>query len=136
MDEHDFSLKALVEATDFDKLALVVQGANAMCETTETKKRFEIQARELFRCFKYVERKEVDDTVFHYKNAISAVYEQLQEKRKHADNSELMAQINEIVSGYVGVTQNDADDDSKKFDISNIDFDRSVRSLKRLRTRT
>ena len=95
-----------------------------MCETTETKKRFEIQARELFRCFKYVERKEVDDTVFHYKNAISAVYEQLQEKRKHADNSELMAQINEIVSGYVGVTKTDTDDDSKKFDISNIDFDR------------
>lgn len=124
MDEHDFSLKALVEATDFDKLALVVQGANAMCETTETKKRFEIQARELFRCFKYVERKEVDDAVFHYKNAISAVYEQLQEKRKHADNSELMAQINEIVSGYIGVTKTDADDDSKKFDISNIDFDR------------
>lgn len=124
MGEHDFSLKALVEATDFDKLALVVQGANAMCETTETKKRFEIQARELFRCFKYVERKEVDDTVFHYKNAISAVYEQLQEKRKHADNSELMAQINEIVSGYVGVTKTDADEDSKKFDISNIDFDR------------
>jgi type I restriction enzyme R subunit len=35
-----------------------------------------------------------------------------------------MAQINEIVSGYVGVTKTDADDDSKKFDISNIDFDR------------
>lgn len=50
--------------------------------------------------------------------------ESIHEKRKHADNSELMAQNNEIVSGYVGVTKTDTDDYSKKFDISNIDFDR------------
>lgn len=85
--EHGFEFKKLVEASDFAKLALVVAGANAMCATMEIRKTFEIQARELFRTFKYVERNEVSDDTFRYKNAISAVYEQLQEKRKHADNS-------------------------------------------------
>lgn len=128
---HGFELKKLVEASDFAKLALVVAGANAMCATMEIRKTFEIQARELFRTFKYVERKEVPDDTFHYKNAISAVYEQLQEKRKHADNSELMAQINEIVSAYVSVTKSDDEEDSKKFDISRIDFDRLRKEFER-----
>lgn len=131
MSEHDFSLKALVEASDFEKLSLVKQGADAMCSSAETKKRFEIQARELFRSFKYVERNEVSAETVHYKNAISAVYDQLQEKRKHADNSELMAQINEIVSGYVSVAKQESNEDSKKFDISNIDFDRLRKEFER-----
>ncbi len=67
----------LVVATDFEKLALVAQAANAVCATDEIKKRFEIQARELFRMFKYIEKNEVSADTHHYKNAISAIYEQL-----------------------------------------------------------
>ena len=135
MDEHGFALKSLVEATDFEKLALVAAGANAICTSTEVKQRFEIQARELFRCFKYIERKEVSAETVHYKNAISAIYEQLQEKRKHADNSALMAQLNEIVSSYVDVTKNPGDEDSRKFDISNIDFDRLRKEFEKAKNR-
>ena len=124
MTEQHFSLKLLVEAKDFEKLALVKEGANAMCTTDEIKKRFEIQARELFRMFKYIEKKEISKETHSYKDAISAVYEQMQEKRRHADNSALMAQISGIVSEYVEVTKNEGLEDNKKFDISNIDFDR------------
>ena len=98
-----FNLKDLVAADDFAKLALVKKGANAMCATDEIKKRFEIQARELFRMFKYVERGELSEESVHYKNAISAVYDLMQEKRKHADNSALMAEINEIVSEHIPI---------------------------------
>jgi type I restriction enzyme R subunit len=135
MTEHGFSLKSLVEADDFAKLALVASGANAMCATDEIKKRFEIQARELFRMFKYIEKGEVSDETVHYKNAISAIYDQLQEKRVHADNSTLMAQINEIVSGAVSVTKNTSDNDNKKFDISKIDFDRLRREFERVQNK-
>lgn len=124
MNDHGFVLNDLVTADDFAKLALVQSGANAMCATDEIKKRFEIQARELFRMFKYVEKGEVSAETLHYKNAISAIYHQLQEKRVHADNSALMAQINKIVSDAVSVTKNDTADENKKFDISKIDFDR------------
>lgn len=124
MTEQQFSLKELTEADDFAKLALVRAGADAMCASDEIKKHFEIQARELFRMFKYIEKGEVSEETHRYKNAISEVYGQLQEKRKHADNSALMAQINAIVSEYVTVTKNTVGEDNKRFDISNIDFDR------------
>ncbi len=122
--EHGFSLEKLVNASDFEKVALIQDGADAVCTTTEIKKRFEIQARELFRKFKYIESKEVSEETVQYKNAISAIYDQLQEKRKHADNSALMSQISEIVSNHVSVTRVIHSTDSKKFDISKIDFDR------------
>ena len=48
----------------------------------------------------------------------------LQERRKHADNSALMAQINDIVSEHITVTQSDISEEGRKFDISKIDFDR------------
>lgn len=124
MEEHSFSLKSLVDADDFAKLALVKAGANAMCGTDEIKKRFEIQARELFRMFKYVGKSEVSAETRHYKNAISAVYEQMQQRRRHSDNSALMAHINAIISEYISVTRQAGSDESKKFDISKIDFDR------------
>lgn len=122
--EQGFLLSELIEASDFAKLALVQDGANAVCATMEIKKRFEIQARELFRNFKYIESKEVSSEAVQYKNAISAIYEQLQEKRKCADNSALMSQISEIVSNHVLVNKLISSSDSKKFDISKIDFDR------------
>lgn len=122
--EHGFSLENLVNASDFEKVALIQDGADAVCATTEIKKRFEIQARELFRKFKYIESKEVSEETVQYKNAISAIYDQLQEKRKHADNSALMSQISDIVSNHVSVTRVIHSADSKKFDISKIDFDR------------
>ncbi|MEE1126546.1 MAG: type I restriction endonuclease subunit R [Acutalibacteraceae bacterium] len=124
MSEQGFLLKNLVNATDFQKLALVAEGANAMTVTDEIKKRFEIQARELFRMFKYVEKNEVSESTHQYKNAINAIYEQMQVRRRHADNSALMAQINGIISEHIYVNNNTGLAESKKFDISNIDFDR------------
>ena len=135
MSDNGFSLKDLVDSDDFAKLALVQAGANAMCTTSEIKKRFEIQARELFRMFKYVEKNEVSQETHSYKNAISEIYDQLQQKRKHADNSVLMAQINEIVSGYVTVTKNEGTEESKKFDISRIDFDRLRKEFERVKNK-
>ena len=136
MDEHGFPLKALVKADDFAKLSFVAEGANAMCATDEIKKRFEIQARELFRMFKYVEKNEVSAETYHYKNAISAVYEQMQQKRIHSDNSALMAHINEIVSEYVVVERTTAAPaESKKFDISKIDFDRLRKEFERAKNK-
>ena len=131
MSEQQFVLKDLIVADDFKKLALVRAGADAMCRTDEIKKRFEIQARELFRMFKYIEKNEVSIETHKYKNAISEIYDQLQTKRRHADNSALMAQINEIVSEYVSVTKNTGAEESKKFDISNIDFERLRREFEK-----
>lgn len=125
MQQNGFDLTKLVNLEGFEKLALVQEGANAMCVSEEIKKRFEIMARELFKLFKYAERNELSDSHRAYKNAISAVYDQMQEKRKYSDTTDLMVTVNDIVSDYVVVRKNEAGlVESKRFDISKIDFDR------------
>ena len=132
MAEHGFNLSELVAATDFKKMALLKNAANAMCGTEEIKKRFEIQARELFRMFKFVEKNELSADDYKYKNAISEVYNLLQEKKKHADNSALMAQINDIISENIAVVRTENVEESKKFDISNIDFEQLRKEFERM----
>jgi len=135
MSSNGFSLQTLVNAKDFEKLALVQSGANAMSATDEIKKRFEIQARELFRMFKYVGKGEVSDHSVHCKNAISAIYDRMQVRRAHADNSALMSNINQIVSEYIIVNKSEGLAESKKFDISSIDFDRLRREFERVQNK-
>lgn len=129
--KYEFELKKLVEATDFAKLALVVEGANAVSRTDEIKKKFEIQARELFRMFKYVNHNDLDEEQYKYKNAISAIYDQLQDRVYHADNSALMSQINSIVSKHIYITKTNSNEGNRKFDISKIDFDRLRKEFER-----
>ncbi|MCD7883177.1 MAG: type I restriction endonuclease subunit R [Lachnospiraceae bacterium] len=122
--EHNFSLKALIDATDFKKLALLQDAANAMCETLEIKKTFQTYAVELNRLMKYANRDDVDQETRAYKDAILAIYEELQKKRKHADNTDLMVQINGIVNEYILIErQGNGLVPSRQFDISKIDFD-------------
>ncbi len=125
MMQHGFDLAALVKAESFAKLALLQAGANAMCASEEIKKSFEIMARELFKLFKYANRQEITDEQRSCKNAISAVYDQMQEKRRHADTTDLMVAVNQIVSEYVTVQKSEEGlVASRRFDISQIDFDR------------
>ena len=122
--EHGFRLQELVDAQDFEKMGLVQDAVNAMCETLETKKTFQTYASELARLFRYADRDDVDDAVRARKNAILAIYEGLQQKRKHADNTDLMVQINGIVNEYIHVEKPDQEAvPSRQFDISKIDFD-------------
>lgn len=107
-----------------DAVAFVQDAVNAMCETLETKKTFQTYASELARLFRYADRDDVDDAVRARKNAILAIYEGLQQKRKHADNTDLMVQINGIVNEYIHVEKPDQEAvPSRQFDISKIDFD-------------
>lgn len=144
MKQHGFDLSFLVHATDFNKLALVQAGANAMCISEEVKKRFEVMARELFKLFKYVEKQEISDSDRAFKNAISAVYDQMQEKRKRSDNTDLMIQLHDIVSEYISVLNpaNRVREDgvnylaeSRRFDISHIDFDRLQQEFARVKNK-
>jgi len=136
MKENGFDLTKLIQAIDFEKLSLVKEGANAMCVSGEVKKRFEIMARELFKLFKYVERTEINDKHRAYKNAISEVYDQMQEKRKHSETTDLMIQLHNIVGEYIIVHDKFlVSEEAKRFDISRIDFVRLQQEFARARNK-
>ena len=123
LDELGFDLSALVAAKDFAKQALIKSGADAVCGNMEDKKEFQTYASELVRVMKYLQREDLTEDQVQYRDAIVAIYKELQLKRKHADNTDLMVEINRIISENLTLEPITGTGDSKQFDISKIDFD-------------
>ena len=121
--ELGFSLSALVAAKDFAKQAMIKAGANTLCGSMEDKKEFQTYASELVRVMKYLQRDELTEEQIQYRDAIVAIYKELQKKRKHADNTDLMVEINRIISENLTLEPVADTGESKQFDISKIDFD-------------
>ena len=57
------------------------------------------------------------------RNTIRAILNELKKKRKHADNTDLMVEINNIINSYITVESKPDDSETKRFDISQINFD-------------
>ena len=123
LDELGFDLSALVAAKDFAKQALIKTGADAVCSSMEDKKEFQTYASELVRVMKYLQRDDLTEEQIQYRDAIVAIYKELQLKRKHADNTDLMVEINRIISENLTLEPVADTGSSKQFDISKIDFD-------------
>ena len=124
LQEHGFCLQALISAAYFEKMRYVQAGEEAVSGSLEERKQFQVYASELTRMMKYADREDISGQVRKEFEAIEAIYRQMQKKRKHANNTDLMVEINQIVSEYVQV---DAPGEgivlSRQFDISRIDFD-------------
>ena len=123
--EHDFELKELIEADNFFKLDLLKEAANAMCETAEIRKTYCTFATTLLKLWKYLDREDITPEMKKQKDAIEAIYKELQKKRKHADITDLSVAINEIVNEHLQVDASMVADPnaSRRFDISSINFD-------------
>lgn len=133
LQQRNFSLNELIAATDFKKMALLKEAANILCETLEIKKTFQAYASELAKIFKFINTNDVDESIRKYKEAILAIDGQLQAKRKSADNTALMVEINRIVNEYVSTESTGGG--TTKFDISKIDFDLLQREFAKSKTK-
>lgn len=123
--EKDFDLQMLMDACDFMKLSYLQEAANAVCGTIEDKKTFTTYASELNRIMKYIDRDNITNYTRKEYEAIAAIYAELQKKRKHVNTTDLMVQINAIISSYVEIqyTPMMIREEPRRFDISAIDFD-------------
>lgn len=123
--EKDFELKKLVDALDFKKIAYLQEAANIVCETIEDKKSYSTYASELIRLIKYADRDDITENIRKEHDAIVAIYAELQKKRKHTNTTDLMIEINKIISDYVEIKEMPmvVKEESCRFDISAIDFD-------------
>ena len=123
--EHDFELDSLIRAENFMKLSLLKEAANAMCETAEIRKTYCTYATTLLKLWKYLDREDISHEMKQQKDAIDAIYKELQQKRKHADITDLSVAINEIVNDHLEIETTMAADDgpNRRFDISGINFE-------------
>lgn len=133
--ENDFDLEMLINAYDFMKLSYLQEAANAVCGSIEDKKTFTTYASELKRLMKYTDRDDINGHTRKQYEAIAAIYAELQKKRKHINTTDLMIEINEIISEYVEIQQtpNVVREPPRRFDISAIDFDLLRREFAKVR---
>ena len=125
LQEYNFELERLIHAENFMKLALLKEAANAMCESAETRKTYCTFATTLTKLWKYLDREDITTEMKQQKDAIAAIYKELQKKRKHADITDLSVAINEIVNDHLEIEATTAAEEgpSRRFDISGINFD-------------
>ena len=124
---HDkgFELQNLVEAASFEKLSLLKNAANAMCATAEIRKSYCTFATTLLKLWKYLDREDITEEMRKKKDALEAIYKELQKKRKHADITDLSVAINDIINEHLEIddTHLILTDSGRRYNISGIDFD-------------
>ena len=137
LDENDFDLEMLIDAYDFAKLSYLQEAANAVCGSIEDKKTFTTYASELNRLMKYTDREDITGHARKQYEAIAAIYAELQKKRKHINTTDLMIQINGIISSHVQIEETPmmVREEPRRFDISAIDFDLLRREFAKVKTK-
>jgi len=122
--ERGFVLQDLICSYDFPKMYYLQKGANIVCGTVEERKTFSAYASELNRLMKYTDRDDIDRNVRKEYEAVAAIYAEIKKKRKHINITDLMVEINNIISDYVEIEHSYMiNEEVKRFDISGIDFD-------------
>lgn len=103
LSELDFDLKTLIEASAMGKIAAINNGINAICRNEETKAKFEISARNVFRKYKALfPEKQAKQFVREY-NAIDALYSKLNAKIKRADVTEVIMRLQSVVNESISI---------------------------------
>ena len=123
--ERGFDLYDVILETGFDRIAAINKATEAINQSEETRKRFEILAREIFKKFKAcLTIKEVNEYKAQH-GAVDIIYKKLQEEREKADISEIMKELQGIVDEAIEPDMAAMPDDKDKiYDISKIDFER------------
>ena len=128
-----FDLEKLVEAVGFAKLALLSKNSedsavNAVCRTDETRARFEVLAREVFRKRRALVSEPRRIKPYRQRaDAVDAIYKKLQDNKAAADISAVMMALHGIVDQaitHAGPTRVPGAQSGKLYDISHIDFDK------------
>jgi type I restriction enzyme R subunit len=123
-------LNAVVTSSGFQRIATIESLKNLINENDETRKRFEIMAREVFNKFKAcLTIKGVNDHRADV-GAINIIYKSLQEDRDAADISSILRELHAVIEPAIAV-KTDGPNGGRIYDISAIDFDRLRKEFER-----
>lgn len=125
--KHDFELNRIITETGFAKNAAIAQAKEIINQNDETRKRFEVMAREVFNKFKACINVPGINAYRDLRDAINVLYKSLQADKDNADISEIMKELYEIVDRCIDTTHKISEpkpDGERIYDISQIDFER------------
>jgi len=126
VDECRFSLSKIIDAEDtLHKIKHIQEGYNAICDTDETKAKFGVLSRELFKKYKALMP---DQAIYSYKDkrdAINALYTMVNAKIEEADVTHIVKQVQDVVNQSIetlDLALEKIEGYGQKIDISSLDF--------------
>ncbi|RED42915.1 type I restriction enzyme R subunit [Winogradskyella eximia] len=124
--ELNFSLQDLKDAKPMSKIAKIKDATDCVCLNETTRTTFEMMARNVFRKYKALFPN--DKLKKHVKNfnAIEAIYTALNQNVKSADVTQIIMELQAIVSDSVVIQNNEVNEDEEDVyvDLSSLDFDK------------
>ena len=122
-----FDLQELVETAGFDKIAAKISAVNAVCTNDESRARFEVLTREVFKKKQaLITEPELTAPYQGRYNAIEQIYKHLHEQHKISlDINAVLRSLQGVVSEFINVDTSrlPGSESDKNYDISNIDFE-------------
>ena len=126
VDECKFSLSKIIDSKDtLHKIKHIQEGYNAICNTDDTKAKFGVLSRELFKKYKALMP---DQAIYSYKekrDAINALYTMINAKIEEADITHIVKQVQDVVNQSIKTLNLELDKIEgygQKIDISGLDF--------------
>ncbi len=121
----NFVPERLKGAKGFTRISALADAVNAVYTSDETKRRFEIMARQVFIRFKALL---MEPSVFTYAERhdnIEAIYRKLTERRDNADVTDLLKELHRIINQAIRAQEpGDDQTDCKLYDLSEIDLEK------------
>ena len=125
------SLDDIIEKTGFARNAAIVTAKEAANENDETRKRFEVMCREVFKKFKAcINNRGVNAYRKDYE-AVNVIYRSLEQDREQADITDIIRELHKVVDEAIGTAAPRIGEDLQPYDISGIDFDRLRKEFER-----
>jgi len=132
LSDRGFEMAAITEGEGFGRNAAIVQAKEAINENDQTRKQFEVMAREVFKKFKACINIRPEINAYRVdRDAINIIYKSLQKDRQAADISQILRELHRLVDDSVEVAPSQVKE-SKVYDISQIDFERLRQEFARL----
>lgn len=131
LNERGFRLEEITEKTGFARNAAIIAAKEAVNENDETRKRFEVMAREAFKKFKACLTVNGINRYRHAYDAINIVYKSLQDDREKADITDILRALHIVVDAAITTKETSAAGGRAAYDISKIDFDRLRKEFER-----
>jgi len=138
LEDREASLDDVIQKTGFERNGAIVTCKEAANENDETRKRFEVMCREVFKKFKACINVEGMNAHRADRDAVNIIYKSLQQDRDQADISDIIRQLHAIVDEAIdvksGLTTGEPGPDTT-YDISRIDFDRLRKEFERSKSK-
>jgi type I restriction enzyme, R subunit len=125
-DECEFSLSKIIDAKDtLHKIKHIQECYNSICNTDETKAKFGVMSRELFKKYKALMP---DQAIYKFqakRDAINALYTMINAKIEDADITHIVKQVQDVVDKSIetlNLELEKIEGYGQKIDISSLDF--------------